>query len=696
VKDVKTLPVSAAHRAILRKPEKGRLLILSFGLILTVFISLLYVYQPTFLRFIDNKLYDTLLRSTRNSETSGLPVIVDLDEKSLAKFGQWPWPRYRVALLLEKIKQLGPLSIGLDMVFAEADRTSLGLLQEDILRDLNINIEFSGLPREFMDNDRVLAKTLSQGPFVLGYKFLLEDEEQVPNTCLLHPLNVFMLKPRNLAKNPNPLFSARDVVCNLKMLSEAVPSSGFFNTIFDFDGVLRRSPLIIEYNGKFYPSLAMATFIRAFAVRQVSLKITSDGVESLRLGKTIIPLDKKGNLLIHYRDKGKTFDYISAGAILSDLVPRERIKGKIIFLGTSAAGLKESCVTPLDTLFPGVEVHATIADNISKKDFLSRPKWIPGLELLLVLVSGILSTLLLGLTGAVWSLPVLGLSVVTLWQGTEWAFQQKGIFVSYLLPLITLGINFSFLTLVKYWIEERKIKERTKELALTQDVTIQSLAALAETRDPETGGHIRRTQHYVKILAQHLMDHPKFKDFLDEESIELLFKSAPLHDVGKVGVRDHILLKPARLIPEEFEIMKEHPVFGRDTIEVAERQLGSNSFLQIAREIAYCHQEKWDGTGYPQGLKWNEIPISARLMAVADVYDALISKRIYKPPIPHEEAVRIMAEGSGTHFDPDVLEAFLELQDEFRQIALKSSTLTETDPFVLIEPDPLYARLFVR
>ena len=182
--------------------------------------------------------------------------------------------------MLEKIKQLGPLSIGLDILFSEADRTSLGSLQEDILRDLNINVEFKGLPREFRDNDKVLAKTLSQGPFVLGYKFLLEDEKQVQNTCLLHPLNVITLKPRNLAKTPNPLFSARDVVCNLKMLSEAVPSSGFFNTTFDFDGVLRRSPLIIEYNGNFYPSLAMAIFIRAFAVKQVSLKITSDGVES--------------------------------------------------------------------------------------------------------------------------------------------------------------------------------------------------------------------------------------------------------------------------------------------------------------------------------------------------------------------------------------------------------------------------------
>ena len=223
---------------------------------------------------------------------------------------------------------------------------------------------------------------------------------------------------------------------------------------------------------------------------------------------------------------------------------------------------------------------------------------------------------------------------------------------------------------------ETRVAERTWELAVTQDVTILSMATLAETRDNETGNHIRRTQHYVKVLAETLREHPRFRDALDERSIDLLFKSAPLHDIGKVGIPDRILLKPDRLTADEFEIMKTHSALGRDAILEAEKALLSSvpadtetSFLRHAREIAYSHHEKWDGTGYPEGLAGEEIPVSARLMAVADVYDALISKRVYKPPMSHEEAATIISEGRDKHFDPDVVDAFESVEDEFRRIA---------------------------
>jgi putative two-component system response regulator len=215
------------------------------------------------------------------------------------------------------------------------------------------------------------------------------------------------------------------------------------------------------------------------------------------------------------------------------------------------------------------------------------------------------------------------------------------------------------------------VRERTRELALTRQVTIQCMATLAETRDPETGGHIKRTQDYVKLLAGHLKDHPKFSDFLDDSSIELMYLSAPLHDIGKVGVRDGILLKPGKLTPEEFDEMKKHTVYGRDALLKAEEKLGSNSFLRFAREIAYTHHEKWDGSGYPEGLAGGDIPLSGRFMALADVYDALISKRTYKLPISHREAVGIILEDKGKHFDPGIVDAFLEVEERFRETALR-------------------------
>ena len=218
---------------------------------------------------------------------------------------------------------------------------------------------------------------------------------------------------------------------------------------------------------------------------------------------------------------------------------------------------------------------------------------------------------------------------------------------------------------------EAEVRRRTREVEIIQDVTVHTLASLAETRDNETGNHIRRTQHYVRLLAEYLRKHPRFAPLLDDDrTIEMLFKSAPLHDIGKVGIPDQILLKPGKLEPEEFEIMKSHTTLGRDAIVQAERELGGEiPFLRLAKEIAYGHQEKWDGSGYPEGLAGDAIPISARLMALADVYDALISRRVYKPPFPHEKAVEIVVEGKGKHFDPDVVEAFLALEEQFKDIA---------------------------
>lgn len=218
---------------------------------------------------------------------------------------------------------------------------------------------------------------------------------------------------------------------------------------------------------------------------------------------------------------------------------------------------------------------------------------------------------------------------------------------------------------------ETEVAKRTRKITAIQDATILAITSMAETRDSDTGNHIRRTQRYVKALAWKLSTHPRFASFLTLENIELLFKSAPLHDIGKVGIPDRILLKPGKLTPEEFEIMKTHTTLGRDVIAHAEQELGTDvAFLTLAKEIAYSHQEKWDGSGYPDGLKGDQIPISARLMAVADVYDALISRRVYKEPFSHEKALEIIEKTSGHHFDPDIVQAFMAIAENFRAIAI--------------------------
>ncbi len=232
---------------------------------------------------------------------------------------------------------------------------------------------------------------------------------------------------------------------------------------------------------------------------------------------------------------------------------------------------------------------------------------------------------------------------------------------------------------------EETVIERTKQLVATQDALTFSMAALAEFRDPDTGGHITRTQSYIKALTSYLKSNEKFKGLLDREIIRLLYNTAPLHDIGKVGVPDSVLLKPGKLTIEEFEEMKKHTLYGKAALKVANDKLNYKCpFLKLANEIAFTHHEKWDGSGYPRGLNGKEIPLPGRLMALADVYDALISKRVYKQPLPHKEAVGIIIDGIGTHFDPDIGESFIAINEDFRSIALKFADFEEERTSLLL------------
>jgi HD-GYP domain-containing protein (c-di-GMP phosphodiesterase class II) len=207
------------------------------------------------------------------------------------------------------------------------------------------------------------------------------------------------------------------------------------------------------------------------------------------------------------------------------------------------------------------------------------------------------------------------------------------------------------------------------EAVRAKDAIVLAMADLAETRDNDTGNHIRRTQHYVRALAEGCVEHGLHAEALDAETVALLFKSAPLHDIGKIAIPDCILRKPGRLTAEEFEVMKTHAMLGSRAIAHAQANLGADScFLRVAAEIAETHHERWDGSGYPHALKGEAIPLSGRLMAVADVYDALVSERVYKSAISHEDAVAMIAEERGRHFDPELVDVFLRIHPRFDEI----------------------------
>jgi putative two-component system response regulator len=212
---------------------------------------------------------------------------------------------------------------------------------------------------------------------------------------------------------------------------------------------------------------------------------------------------------------------------------------------------------------------------------------------------------------------------------------------------------------------EQMVQDKVKEISESQMATIFALAKLAESRDADTGDHLKRVQVFCRLIAEKLRMDINHNNSINAEYVDNLQKASPLHDIGKVGIRDAVLLKPGKLTPEEFEEMKAHTAIGAKTLEEVYQRYSNNQFIKIGIEIARSHHEKWDGSGYPDGLRTEQIPLSARIMALADVYDALRSKRIYKDAYSHEKALKIIVLDSGKHFDPSVTEAFLKVEQEF-------------------------------
>jgi putative two-component system response regulator len=239
--------------------------------------------------------------------------------------------------------------------------------------------------------------------------------------------------------------------------------------------------------------------------------------------------------------------------------------------------------------------------------------------------------------------------------------------------VIVLCLFLIFGSHVQFTINKRKLAEQAllesqRKLQQARAATILGLAKLAEYRDEGTGTHLERIREYARLLADELGRLPAYRRVIDQRYVEDIYQSAILHDIGKVGIPDAVLLKPGQLTGEEFEIIKRHTVLGGQAITSIQSQIEGRTFLNLGREIAFNHHEKWDGSGYPAGLKEDAIPLAARIVAVADVYDALTSKRFYKEAFPHAKACRIIRDLKGSHFDPDVVEAFLGLEDQFNRV----------------------------
>jgi adenylate cyclase len=433
--------------------KKDQLILLGAGVSVTVIMIALYISQPKFLHLLNLKIYDNYLREYHQPAATQVPVIIDLDEKSLSELGQWPWPRYRVALLLKYLTAYGAVAVASDIIFSEPDRTSPAIMKEDVKRELHIDMGFTGLPKDLMDYDRLLAYNLKGGPYILGFDF---SREVVPSDheCRIRPAKVAVLSPPGAPSPHDYLPRGKSMICPIPVLAEAAPENGFITITPDLDSVYRRVPLLYSFNGQYYPSLALATLMQATERKNIVLKMSPVGIESIRFNDMVIPTDAKGQLLINYRGGMRTFEYISASDVLNRKLAPGSLRGRIAFIGTSASGLKDIRATPLDPGFPGVEAHATIIDNILSDQILSVPDWAPGLEFLGMLAGGLVTTFLLMWARASWIiLPVLCMGGA-MWYGSVFFYQEQKYFISPMYSYITLGLTFITLTLIKFWREE--------------------------------------------------------------------------------------------------------------------------------------------------------------------------------------------------------------------------------------------------
>ncbi len=646
-------------------PFRRRVVVIC-GLAAAIIATTLAVVRPSPLMREDYRVYDSFVRfGGPVSGTSGI-AIVDIDERSLSEIGQWPWRRDVIGRLIDRARELGATAVALDILMAEPDRFARSIDAHDARRDED--------PMPAAGPDAALADTIGRGRIVLGYAMTFARDARQSGACLSHPLPLVVSQSPS-EREDTALFRASGAVCNLPQLERAAAGSGFLNAVPDADGILRRVPLVMEYDGRVYPALGLAAVMAATGARPGSLQMRNAAAGALIVDDQPIPVDGRGNLLLRYRGQKNAFLYVSAVDVLRGEASAQALRGTLVFVGATALGVKDVVTTPLDTLVAGVEVHATVADNLLRRDFLSRPDYALLLEAAAVFLLAIGVTLVCIWRGVAASAVLSFACLIFIWGATFWAFSSGRVFVSPVLPTLGVVLAFGAVSTAAYAREHSKAERASVDLLRSQRLVIQSLLSLTETRDADTGRHSRRTQTFARLLAEQLSTHPRFRDYLTRERVDMLASLAPLHDIGKVGVPDRVLQKPTTLTADEYAEIQKHPSHGRDVIVRAERQVGAEDdpVLMMAKEIVLTHHERWDGHGYPQGLREEEIPIAGRIVAIVDVYDALVTRRVYRDPLPFDEAVTLITERRGTHFDPAVVDAFLRAAPALHDLSKATS-----------------------
>lgn len=605
---------------------------------------------------LDYQIYD-LIKPKLNLDRSNSVVVVEIDEKSLEIFGQWPWSRILVAKLVQEILLSKPAAFGMDVIFSEKDRTSLDEIKNFYKDSLNLDLNTSKIPAPLLDNDKILATSLEAGNSVLAV-----FASNIPRNKACNKLTT--IKSNSIFENIDKI---DDLICSYEPLNALARANGFINARAFSDGVLRYTNLFFYYKNSLIPSFSVAMLMQVDPNLTLLEDEKNRGLKVKFLEKEVKLNDEAKALNeIYPKNKFKTF---SASDVLLDRVDKSEFSGKFVLFGATALGLNDHFVSSGGKIRSGIFYHASLIENFLTNSLVSQPNFYKDLNFYLSVLVLVLLAFVIVRYGYLPSFFVFILLTVIAFVSAEIKL-KSGIYISIGYIIIPVFIIFLFFTLSMTFYSFWEKRSFLKELEEAHSSAIDSMITVVEGKDRETGGHILRTREYVRVLAQYLRKKGIYN--FSPTFIKVLCQAVPLHDIGKVAIPDNILNKNGSLDEKEWEVMKKHVIYGKEIIQKAKmRSSGKNLFLNAATNIAYTHHEKWDGSGYPQGLKGDEIPIEGRLMAIADVYDALTSKRVYKEKFNYEKAENMIINESGTHFDPILIKAFIDLKSEFRKIAQK-------------------------
>ena len=412
-------------------------------LLIMISTSALYIFFPQSLESIDNRFRDYMFILRGEIPQNDKVVIVDIDEKSLKQIGQWPWSRDVLSTLLENLTQAGVAIIGFDIVFAEEDRTS----PHKILNKYHIT------QKNIPNYDEQFAQTVANTPTILGYQFQLNDTDFIEEKSPQIPA-IFVEKNRSFEQDY--VITGKGTILNIPLVQDNSYSSGFFNNVPDESGIIRSVPLLIRYNEQLYPSLAFELLRAALDVKKVVVNYNDLGVQDVTLGDITIPTDRYGRIIVNYRGKEKTFKYVSAADIVNNTFNPADIEGKVVLIGTSAAGLFDLRATPFESVFPGVEVHANVIDNILQGDFLYKPSWADGANIVHILVLTLLVFLVI-INLNIYFIPLafaafLAADVSLIY----YMLFNDGIILNIFFPIFTVVVTGAVAILVNYLFEIRQ------------------------------------------------------------------------------------------------------------------------------------------------------------------------------------------------------------------------------------------------